>query len=179
VVDYLLDQFQAMLLHNVLLLVRAGVDIVLLADDVAMPGQMMVSPETWRFFFKARLAEVIRLAREEAPEVLFFYHCDGNFAAIVPDLVDIGVNVINPVQPDCMDAVAVKQAFGDRLALWGTAGTAWLLDRGRPGEIRDHVRDRIRTLGPRGLLLAPAYDIDFMPLANIEAFVDAGRRYGG
>ncbi len=75
-------------------------------------------------------------------------------------LVDIGINVINPVQPDCMDAAAIKREFGDKLALWGTVGTARLWDWGTPDQIRAEVQRRIRELGPQGLLLAPAYDID-------------------
>ena len=121
----------------------------------------------WRAFFKPRLADVIRLAREVNPELLVFYHSDGDFTAIVPDLVEIGVNVINPLQPDCMDALSLKRAFGDRLALWGTVGTAALWDRGTPDQVRRRC-DRIETLGPAGLLLCPAYDIDFAPVAKIS-----------
>ena len=126
----------------------------------------------------ARLANVIQLAREAAPELLIFYHSDGDFTRLIPDLVEIGVNVINPVQPDCMDAIAIKREFGDRLALWGTVGSANTWDFGSPEQIRSEVRHRIATLGPAGLLLAPAYDIDFTPLENIAAFVEAVREFG-
>ena len=101
---------------------RAGVDILLLDDDVAMPTGLMIGPATWRLHFKDRLARVINIAREESPDLLIFYHCDGNFTRLVPDLVDIGVNIINPIQPDCMDAAAIKREFGDRLAIWGAVG---------------------------------------------------------
>ncbi len=97
---------------------------------------------------------------------------------MIPDLVKIGVNVINPVQPDCMDAIAIKQEFGDRLAMWGTVGSANTWDFGSPDQIRAEVRHRIATLGPAGLLLAPAYDIDFTPLENIVAFVEAVNEFG-
>jgi len=124
------------------------------------------------------LAKVIDSAREESPELLVFYHCDGNFTRLIPDLVNIGVNVINPVQPDCMDAAAIKREFGDRLAMWGTVGNACLWDRGSPDQIRLEVRQRIETLGPEGLLLAPAYDIDYSPIENIVAFIEATEEYG-
>ncbi len=106
--DYLLDQLTSMLIENALILARAGVDILLLDDDVAMPTGLMIGPAAWRRHFKDRLARVINIAREESPDLLIFYHCDGNFTRLIPDLVEIGVNVINPVQPDCMDA-AVHQ----------------------------------------------------------------------
>jgi uroporphyrinogen decarboxylase len=175
---YLLDQLTSMLIENALILARAGVDILLLDDDVAMPNRLMIGPKTWREYFKHRLAKVINLAREESPELLVFYHCDGNFTGLIPDLVDIGVNVINPVQPDCMDAAAIKREFGDKLAMWGTVGTSRLWDWGTPDQIREEVQHRIETLGPEGLLLAPAYDIDYAPFENIVAFVEAVEEFG-
>lgn len=176
--NYLLDQLTAMLIHNALILAQAGVDILLLDDDVAMPTGLMISPALWREMFGGRLANVIQLAREAASELLVFYHSDGDFTRLIPDLVEIGVNAINPVQPDCMDAIAIKREFGDRLALWGTVGSANTWDFGAPEQIRSEVRQRIATLGPAGLLLAPAYDIDFTPLENIVAFVEAVREFG-
>lgn len=176
---YLLDQLGALALHSAVLLARAGVDVLLLEDDVAMASGMIVGPATWRTFFKPRLAEIIRAARFAAPDLLIFYHSDGDFSLILPDLVEIGVNVINPVQPDCMDAVAIKRAFGDRLALWGTVGTAALWDHGTPDDIRAEVRLRARTLGPTGLLLCPAYDIDFAPVENVLAFAEAVEEAAG
>jgi uroporphyrinogen decarboxylase len=175
---YLLDQLTALMIHSALILARAGVDILLLDDDVAMPTGLIIGPVTWCDFFKPRLADVIRLAREVNPELIVFYHSDGDFTPIVVDLVEIGVNVINPLQPDCMDALAIKQTFGDRLALWGTVGSAALWDHGTPAQIRAEVRSRIETLGPAGLLLSPAYDLDYAPFENIAAFVDAVRAFG-
>ena len=175
---YLLDQLTELLVHNVLLLAHAGVDILLLDDDVAMPTGLVIGPEMWRHFLKPRFARAIRAGREVSPDLLVFYHSDGDFTALVPDLVDIGVNAINPVQPDCMDATAIKRAFGDRLALWGTVGTANLWVRGTPEQIRREVKLRAETLGPEGLLLAPAYDLDYVPFANIAAFCEAADAYG-
>ncbi len=175
---YLLDQLTALLIHNAVILARAGVDILLLDDDVAMPTGLIIGPDTWHEFFKPRLADVIRLAGEVNPDLLFFYHSDGDFTALVGDLIEIGIHVINPLQPDCMDAMSIQRRFGDRLALWGTVGSADLWDYGRPDDIRAEVRQRIETLGPEGLLLSPAYDLDFAPFENVVAFVEAAREYG-
>ena len=177
-VGYLLDQLTAMLVENVLILAKAGVDILLLDDDVAMPTGLMISPDIWREHFKSRMAGVINTAREESPEILVFYHSDGDFTRLIPDLVDIGVNVINPVQPDCMDGAMIKRDFGDRLAIWGAVGSAALWDRGTPEQMRSEVRRCINAMGPGGLLPAPAYDIDFAPFENIVAFVEAVDEYG-
>jgi uroporphyrinogen decarboxylase len=177
-VNFLLDQLTSMLIENALIIAQAGVDILLLDDDVAMPTGLLIGPATWREYFKPRLARAINIAREESPELLVFYHSDGNFTQLIPDLVDIGVNVINPVQQDCMDAAAIKREFGDRLAMWGTVGSARLWDWGTPDQVRAEVRRCIGTLGPEGLLLAPAYDIDFSPFENIVAFIEETETFG-
>jgi hypothetical protein len=126
---------------------------------------------------------LLRRIPDKIPKALGFF--DQSLAAIAPpqpesyfDLVDIGVNVINPVQPDCMDAATIKRQFGNKLALWGTVGTARLWDWGTPDQIRAEVRRRIRQLGPEGLLLSPAYDIDYAPFENIVAFVEAIEAFG-
>ena len=178
-VHFLLDQLTSILIQNSLILAQSGVDILILDDDVASPTQLMISPSMWREFFKSRMAEVIRLAREESPELLVFYHCDGNFTRLIPDLLEIGVNVINPVQPDCMDAQVIKKEFGNRIAMWGTVGTALLWTDGTPDQIRQEVHTRINSLGPEGLLLAPAYDLDYVPAENITAFIEAVEKWGG
>lgn len=175
---YFLDQLTDLVVESTLILAQAGVDILLLDDDVAMPTDLLLSPALWQEFFKPRLERIVRLAREANPDLLIFYHSDGDFTRLVPDLVEIGVNAINPLQPDCMDAVAIKREFGGRLALWGTVGTATLWDRGTPGQIREEVRLRVETLGPEGLLLAPAYDLDFAPWENIVAFCEAAEEFG-
>lgn len=178
-VHFLLEQLTSILIHNSLIIARSGVDVLLLDDDVASPTQLMISPAAWREFFKPRMEKVIRLAKEESPDLLVFYHCDGNFTRLIPDLIEIGVDVINPVQPDCMDALKIKQEFGDRIAMWGTVGTAGLWTSGTPDQIREEVATRIQTLGPEGLLLAPAYDLDYVPPENITAFIEAIEKWGG
>ena len=82
--NYLLDQLTAMLIHNALILAQAGVDILLLDDDVAMPTGLIIGPALWREMFGPRLANVIQLAREAAPDLLVFYHSDGNFTRLDP-----------------------------------------------------------------------------------------------
>jgi uroporphyrinogen decarboxylase len=173
VAAYLLDQLTAMTMHSALVLAQAGVDVLILDDDVAMPTGLMISLELWREFFRPRLATIIGAARAASPDLLVLYHSDGDFSRLIPDLMELGVNAINPVQPDCMDAAAIRAGFGSQLALWGTVGTASQWDQGTPAEIIAEVHRRAAKLGPAGLLLAPAYDVDFSPLPNLQAFVQA------
>jgi len=98
----------------------------------------------------------------------------------VGDLMEIGVNAINPLQPDHMNAARIRRRFGPRLALWGTVGHHTTFSFATPDDIRREVRCRIETLGRAGLILCPAYDIDEpdIPWDNIAAFLDAVKAYG-
>lgn len=154
-----------------------GVDVLMLGDDVATQLDMMLSPALWRATIKPRLAEVIQAAKSVNPELLIFYHGDGNMERIVPDLIDIGVEILNPVQPECMDPLRMKQLFGDKLAFWGCIGTQTTMPFGSPQEVKDQVRELIATVGRGGgLLLAPTHTLEpDVPWANVEAFLDAVR----
>jgi uroporphyrinogen decarboxylase len=177
---FLLDRLADLARRNAEALARAEVDVLALDDDVGMPRTMMIGPAHWREFFKPRLAGIIRAAREIKPDLRVIYHSDGYFEPIVGDLMEIGVDAINPLQPDHMDAVRIRQRFGPRLALWGTVGHQTTFSFATPDEIRQEVRLRIESLGRAGLILCPAYDIDEpdIPWENIAAFLDAVREFG-
>jgi uroporphyrinogen decarboxylase len=178
VVDYLLDQLSLMAGESARIVAEAGVDVLVLDDDVAYKDGLLLSPAMWRRFFKPRLAGIIAKARAAAPGLVVLYHSDGDFTALLMDLMEIGVDAVDSVAPDCMDAGAIRRKYGPRLAMWGTVGTAWTWDYGSPNEIRQEVRARIAAVGHRGLLLCPAYDLDFTPKANVAAFVEAVREFG-
>ena len=178
--NFLLDRLADLARRNAETLARAGVDVLALDDDVGMPGTMMISPATWREFFKSRMAAIIQAARSIKPDLRVLYHSDGYFEPIVGDLMEIGVNAINPLQPDHMDAARIRQRFGPRLALWGTVGHHTTFSFAKPDAIRSEVKHRIETLGRAGLILCPAYDIDEpdIPWENIAAFLEAVKVYG-
>lgn len=154
-----------------------GADVICFGDDVGTQRGMLMSVRMWRTWLKPRLARTIAAARAVRRDVLVFYHSDGDVTAIVPDLIEIGVDILNPVQPECMDPVALKRAFGDRLSFWGTIGTQSTFPFGSPEDVRREVRDRIRTVGVGGgLFLAPTHVIEpEVPFENIVAFVEAVR----
>jgi uroporphyrinogen decarboxylase len=173
---FLLDRLAELARRNAVALARAGVDVLALDDDVGMPGTMMISPDLWREFFRSRLAGIIDAARVAKPDLRVIYHSDGHVEPILGDLVEIGVNGLNPLQPEHMDAARIRRRFGTTLALWGTVGRQTTFAFASPAEIRAEVRERVRTLGPGGLVLCPAYDIDEpdVPWENIAAFLEAG-----
>jgi uroporphyrinogen decarboxylase len=177
---FLLDRLADLARRNAVALVSAGVDVLALDDDVGMPVTMMISPSTWREFFRPRLAGIIEAARAARPDIRVCYHSDGHIEPILDDLVEIGVRAINPLQPEHMDAVRIRRRYGSRLGLWGTIGRQTTFSFAEPSEIRREVRERIERLGPAGLILSPAYDIDEpdVPWANVAAFLEAGRAFG-
>ncbi|RPJ44148.1 MAG: hypothetical protein EHM19_07235, partial [Candidatus Latescibacterota bacterium] len=145
--DLLLDRLTAAVTRHATALAGAGVDLLAIDDDVGMPGGLMMSPATWRRFFKGRLASILDAARRERPEIRFLYHSDGTFDAILDDLVEIGFHAVHPLQPEHMDAAAIRKRFGPRLALFGTVGRQATFSFAKPEEIRDEVRLRVETLG--------------------------------
>jgi uroporphyrinogen decarboxylase len=177
---FLLDRLTDMACRNAETLARAGVDVLFLGDDVGMPGTMMIGPETWHTYFGPRLEQIIRAARAVKPDLYVLFHSDGYFEPIVDDLIEIGVNGINPLQPDHMDAGRIRRRYGPGLVLWGTVGYQGTFSRCTPDQIRQEVRHRIETLGRAGLVLCPAYDIGEpdIPWANVAAFLEAVRAYG-
>jgi uroporphyrinogen decarboxylase len=145
-----------------------------------MQTGMIMSPAAWRKWFKGRMQRIIGEARAINPEIPVFYHSDGNPEAIIPELIEIGVTILDPVQPECIDPVKVKRLYGDRLALWGTIGTQTTMPFGTLDEVRAEVRHRIETVGyDGGLVLGPTHSLEpDVPWANIVALYEAIEEYG-
>jgi uroporphyrinogen decarboxylase len=171
----LLDKLTAIRIGMARRYAECGVDVLMLGDDVATQLDMMLSPALWRATLKPRMAEVIRAAKAVNPDLLIFYHGDGNMERIVPELIEIGVEILNPVQPECMDPVRMKERFGDQLAFWGCIGTQTTMPFGTPEEVTATVRHLIDTVGKGGgLFLAPTHTLEpDVPWANVEAFLAA------
>ncbi len=160
-------------------LAAAGVDIIVYGDDVGTQRGMMMSPGIWREWLKPTMKKVIKAAKDVKPDVIAYYHSDGMIAEIIPDLIEIGVDVLNPVQPECMDPVEIKKQYGDLLSFWGTIGTQSTMPFGTPAEVTEKVREMIATVGrDGGLVLAPTHLLEpEVPWENIEAFISAVKRY--
>ncbi|MCS7224851.1 MAG: uroporphyrinogen decarboxylase family protein [Armatimonadetes bacterium] len=159
-------------------LTEAGVDMLQTGDDVAMQTGLMMAPHIWRKFLKPRLARVIATARSLRPDIAVWYHSDGNILSIIDDLIEIGVTVLNPIQPECMDLRLIRDRYGDRLAFWGGIGTQSVLPFGSPDDVKKAVRDVIRLFAP-GFILAPTHVIEpDVPWDNIIAFFEAADEFG-
>jgi uroporphyrinogen decarboxylase len=154
---------------------EAGVDILHTGDDVANQNTLMFSRDTWRHFIKARWAKTYEAAREINPNIEIWYHSDGNITDIIDELVDIGVTVLNPVQPECMDLRELKKRYGTELVFDGTIGTQSTMPFGDASEVRRVVAERKESLGfDGGLILSPTHVLEpEVPPENVEAFLSA------
>ena len=176
----LLDKITGIRIKMARRFVEAGVDILRVGDDVGTQKAMMMSPEMWRKWLKPRLAAVIQSAKAVKPDIPVKYHSDGYIEDIIPELCEIGVTILNPVQPECMDPAKLKNMYGDRLAFWGTIGTQTTMPFSSPAEVKETVKERIRTVGrDGGLVLAPTHSINRdVPWENIVAFYEAAEEFG-
>jgi uroporphyrinogen decarboxylase len=156
-------------------LVRLGVDMIWLGDDVGHQHGMFISPRHWRRFLKPRMAHIIERLKTINPAVKIAYHTDGCVYPIIPELIEIGLDVLNPIQPAAMEPVKVKREYGKDLCFWGSMDEQYTLPFGSPDDVRREVLDRIATLGADGgLILAPTHHVQLdTPLENFWAMVEA------
>ncbi len=156
-------------------LVALGVDMIWIGDDIGTQRAMLMSPATWRTLLKPRVAEFIAALKRINPHVKVAYHSDGVITPIIPDLIEIGLDVLNPIQPACMDPAAIKREFGDHLCFWGSIDEQHTLPFGAPQDVAAEVDLRLRTLGKNGgLILGPTHHVQLdTPMANFWAMVDA------
>jgi len=156
-------------------LVQMGVDMVWTGDDVGGQNAMIISPDCWRKFLKPRMANFISELKAINPRVKIAYHSDGMIIPIIPELIEIGVDVLNPIQPASMDPVQLKRQFGNKLCFWGSIDEQYTLPFGKPEGVRAEVVERLKTIGKNGgLIMAPTHHVQLdTPLENFWAMQKA------
>jgi hypothetical protein len=157
----------------------AGADMIELGDDVGMQSTLMMSREMYREWLMPRLMKVVQAAKAAKPDVLIFYHTCGYVEPLIGDLIEAGVEVLNPVQPECMDFSEIHAKYGDRLSFNGTVGTQTTMPFGTPQEVRDTVFRNLDIAGEKGgLLCCPTHMLEpEVPWENVEAYVKACKEY--
>jgi len=158
---------------------RAGADIVSLGDDIGMQDRIMMSEEMYREWLKPRLATVCATIKEANPDTLIHYHSCGYVTPFIQDLIEAGVDILNPVQPECMSFEEIHAEYGDRLSFHGTIGTQTTMPFGTPQDVRDTVfrnLDIAREQG--GLLPAPTHILEpEVTWENVKAYILACKEY--
>lgn len=174
-VELVLDRLFEIAYRQAKLLVEAGVDQVYNGDDVGAQTTMLISPLQWRRFLKPRyekLADIIH-----GGGAFFHFHSDGWIEPIVQDLIEIGVDVLEPLQPESMDVRKIKEKYGGKMSFEGGIGVQTLPFKNR-AEIEQEVREAIQILGPTGYTLRPSHTIlRGTPIENIMVLYEAANRY--
>lgn len=161
-------------------LIELGVDMLWTGDDVAMQTGMMISPALWREYLKPRYANLYREFKKLNPTIKIAYHSCGNCEAILDEMHEIGLDVINPIQPRAMNPGYIKKRYGKKLALWGTLDEQRVLPFGTSAEVKAEVEILIRNCARGGgFILAPAHNIQAdTSIENILVFYEAAKECG-
>jgi uroporphyrinogen decarboxylase len=155
------------------------VQVVEVGDDLGSQDNLLISPRMYRKFFKPAEKELYDLIHEMAPEAALVRHSDGAYFPLIPDLIELGVQVLNPVQTSAtgMDARRLKATFGDVLSFHG--GMEFIEGDVTVDDVVAEVKERIDVLAPGGgyVLASCNHMIDVKP-ENIVAMFDTAREYG-
>ena len=153
---------------------RAGVDILSLGDDIGTQNSIMIDIMLWEQWLKPRLSKVIEAARKINPGIMIFYHSCGHVTPFIDQLIEIGVDILNPVQPECMNFDEVHNRYGDRLSFWGTLGTQELLPFGTKEEVFQTTINRLEKCGEKGgIVIGPTHMVEpEVPWENLTAIMD-------
>jgi uroporphyrinogen decarboxylase len=154
------------------------IDVIVFGDDLGMQSGPQVSPAMYREFFKPRERLMWQRVKQLKPHLKIMLHCCGGVRELLPDLIEAGLEAINPVQITCrgMEAGGLKADFGERLTFWGGGcDTREVLIHGTPAQVRDHVRRQVETWRPGGgFVFQQVHNIlADVPPANIVAMYDA------
>ncbi|MFX0087928.1 MAG: uroporphyrinogen decarboxylase family protein [Candidatus Hodarchaeota archaeon] len=183
--DYLIDKIA----HNVFIpyweetLRELGeyVDIVLIGDDFGMQDRMIISPRMFRELVKPRLRDVIITIKKSANVKVMLHSC-GSIFPIIDDLIEIGFDILNPLQPQAknMDHQKIKEKFGKKLCLHGGVDIQRVMPRSTQEEVQQEIQSVLTTLGvdKTGYILATAHNIlADVPAENINAYISSPRIY--
>lgn len=163
-------------------LIKIGADIIWLGDDVGTQQGMMMSPKMWREIFKERMQFVIAELKKENPQIKIAYHCCGSYFPIMGDLIEVGVDILNALQPTAvnMDLKEIKDTFGSQAALFGGLDTQGKIPFGSLDDIEHEVKRALAAAAyGGGYILAGAHNIQ--PDTSVEKLVklfEFAKKYG-
>lgn len=163
-------------------LVSLGCDIIFLGDDVGMQNGMLISDHLWREIFKPRMKNLCDSIISQNPNIKIAYHSCGSITPIIDDLIEIGINILNPIQPLAagMQLAELKRRYGTKLCLYGGIDVQRCIPSGTTEEIQKEVMQAIESAGyDGGYIIAPAHIIPAeTKVINVLTFFDAVQLYG-
>jgi uroporphyrinogen decarboxylase len=162
-------------------LVGPYIEVVKIGDDLGGQDNCLMSPATYRETIKPYHQEIFQVIKQRSRAKVFLHTC-GAVSKLLPDLIDAGVEILNPVQVSArgMDTQFLKSEFGDRLVFWGAIDTQHVLPNGSVQDVQEEVRRRILDLAPDGgYVVAPVHNVQGdVPARNVIAMYRAALQYG-
>ena len=140
-----------------------------------------MSPRLWEEFLLPRWANLISKFKSVKQDGKIAFHSDGYIIPVIDDLIEIGIDILNPVQPDCMDPALIKKRYGSRLSIWGTIDVKRSLSFGKPDDVEKEVLLRLKTIAPGGgLILGSTHNVQPSPnaVANLQRFYKVVKKFG-
>jgi uroporphyrinogen decarboxylase len=182
-VHYCLDRLSDFCYENTLRIyeqIPGKVTLTYVAEDFGSQEGLLISPDLIREFFIPRMKRMIDLAHQAGAFV--FHHSDGAIRKIIPDMIEAGIDILNPIQWRCrgMEREELKRDFGSELVFHGGVDNQYTLAFGSVEEVRQEVIDNLRILGRGGgYILAPCHNIQATsPPENVVAMYETGYQNG-
>ena len=175
----LLDRVTNTLIDGIEMYARAGVDSLFFGDDIGMQSTILMSVSLWETWLKPRLKKAIDAARAINPDLIIFYHSCGYIEPFIDGLIECGVDVLNPIQTECMDFKEIHAKYGERISFSGTIGTQTTMPFGTPDEVKKAVWTNLEIAGDKGgLLCCPTHILEpEVPVENVLAYVEACKTF--
>jgi uroporphyrinogen decarboxylase len=159
--------------------VRTGVDVVWIGDDLGTQRSLVMSPSAYRQWYRPRHQRLIAHLKSIAPRVRVAFHCCGHVAPLIPDLIEIGVEILEAVQAETMDIALLKREYGRHICFWGGVGAQSVLARQSRAQVIEGVRRTLQIMMPGGgYIAAPCHTLtEEVSWESIAAYHEAVRRY--
>lgn len=179
IATYLLDAVTERAIVRAQSFTRAGADILYFGDDIGMQRTPMMSLDLYCKWLKPRLKQVVDAAKSINPDVLIAYHSCGHITPFIPHLIEVGIDILNPIQPESMDFKEIYKEFGGKISFHGTIGTQATMPFGTPQQVREKVFEHMEIAKDKGgLFPAPTHLLEpEVPWENILAYVQACKDY--
>jgi uroporphyrinogen decarboxylase len=177
--DYLFDKVTEAAVHKITVYAEAGAEHIHIGDDIGMQQAPMMSLEMYRDWLKPRLKKVIEAAKRVNPDVLISYHSCGYVQPFIPDLIDAGIDILNPIQTESVSFEDIHREYGQVLSFWGTIGTQTVMPYASPDDVKLEVRKNLDIAGVKGgLWCTPTHILEpEIPWENILEYVEACNEY--
>jgi len=158
---------------------EAGADILAFYDDAGTQSSLQIGPELWRKFIKPAWKDIISEIKKRNPDTITFLHSCGNISSIIPDIIEVGFDVLHPLQPETMDLDSIVSSYAGKIAFWGTVSNQRTMPFGTCEEVRAEVKERMLNIGKcGGFILSPSNILGpEVPIKNIDAFVEEASRW--